>query len=160
MSYGYAPPPPPAAGYSSPHSRDQLQRQKKLRRTIILAASAAVLLIGLFVGGLLAIIFGALKSSEPYQHGVQIATNDPRVIAELGAPVKPGWLFRGSIQSSGSSGSADLNIRLQGSKTQGTLYVVARKSAGRWTYECLELRSEGQPDLDLLQSAGATPEAK
>lgn len=159
MSYGYAPP-PPAAGYSGPQSPDQVQRQKRLRRTIIVAAIAAVLLIGTFVGGLLAIIFGALKSSEPYQHGVQIAANDPRVIAELGAPVKPGWLFGGSIQVSGSSGSADLNISLQGSKRKGTLYVVAKKSGGQWNYEVLELRSEGQPDLDLLQPAETTPQAK
>src|SRR5215471_5707139 len=120
MSYGYVPPPP--GGYSGPPSPDQLERRNRLRRTIVFAVIAAVLLVGLFVGGLLAIVFGALKSSEPYQHGVQTATSDPRVIAELGAPVKSGWLFSGSIHTSSSSGSADLTISLQGSKRTGTLY--------------------------------------
>ena len=160
MSYGYAPPPPPAAGYAGPPSPDQLQRQKRLRRTIILAVIAVVLLIGLFVGGLLAVIFGFLRSSEAYQHGVQVGTTDPRVIAELGAPVKPAWLFSGSVEESGSSGSADLSINLKGSRRNGTLHVVAKKSAGRWNYEVLELRCEGQPDLNLLQPAEATPETK
>jgi hypothetical protein len=153
MSSGYAPapPPPPGSAYSAQPYPDQLQRQKRSKRTIILLVAGVLLLVALFVGGLLTIIFGALKSSEPYQHAVQTATNDPRVIAELGAPVKTSWLLSGSIQTSNSSGSADLTITLQGTRNKGTLYVVAKKSEGRWSYQTLELRADGQPDLDLLQ---------
>jgi Cytochrome oxidase complex assembly protein 1 len=149
MSHSYVPaPPPPSAGYSAQPMPDPLQ-QKKQTRIIVLAAIAVVLLIGLFVGGLIVMIFGFMRASEPYQHGVQTATSDARVIAELGAPVKPAWLFSGSIETSGPSGSADISIGLKGSRRRGTLYIVAKKSAGRWTYEVLQLRAEGQPDLDL-----------
>jgi Cytochrome oxidase complex assembly protein 1 len=160
MSYGYVTPPPSAPGVSGDLSPAQLQRRKNLRRTIIIiiAVVAVLLLVGLFVGGLFSIIVVALRSSEPYQHAVQTATHDPRVATELGAPVKPGWLFSGSIQTSGPSGSADIAVSLRGSARKGTLYVVARKSAGRWTYQTLELRAAGQPDLDLLQTSGAPRE--
>jgi hypothetical protein len=159
MSYGYVPAAPPASGIPGP-SPDQLQRQKRLRRAIIFAVLAVLLLIGLFVGGLIAIIFTALKSSEPYQHAVQTATHDPRVQAELGAPVEPAWMFSGNIRTSGPSGSADLAVSLQGSVRKGTLYVVAKKSTGRWTYQTLELRAEGQPDLDLLRPPETPPSVR
>jgi Cytochrome oxidase complex assembly protein 1 len=149
-----APPPPPSAGYSAQPTPDPLQRKKKQTRIIVVAAMAVVLLIGLSVGGLLAMIFSFVRSSEPYQHAVQMATTDLHVIEELGAPVKPAWLFNGSIEESGPSGSADISIGLTGSRRKGTLYVVAKKSAGRWRYEVLELRAEGQPDLDLRQPPG------
>ncbi len=161
MSYGSVPPPPIAPGQAPYSAAPQPPLSNKKLKWIILAVVLAfLLLIGLFVGGLLAVIFGALKSSEPYQHAVQTATHDPRVLASLGAPVKPGWLPSGSIHVSGPSGNADLALSLQGTARKGTLYVVAKKSAGRWTYQTLELRVEGEPDLDLLQPPGAAPAEK
>src|ERR1700757_1695530 len=78
MSYGYVPtPPPPAAGTTGQPYAGQLRSQKKRTRIIVVAAIAVVLLIGLFVGGLITMIFGFLRSSEPYQHAVQMATTDP-----------------------------------------------------------------------------------
>jgi hypothetical protein len=48
----------------------------------------AVVLVVLFVAAFLFAVFGSLKSSTPYQHGVQPATRDPCVLVELGALVK------------------------------------------------------------------------
>jgi hypothetical protein len=125
--------------------------RKQFKRTIIIAVTAGLLLIGLFVGGILALVFGLLKSSEPYKHSVQVATSDPRVQAKLGAPVKPGWMFGGSIREVNDDGTANLNIDLVGAANKGTLYVEAKKTAGTWSYQTLTVKVQGQPDLDLLR---------
>jgi Cytochrome oxidase complex assembly protein 1 len=128
---------------------------------IIAAFLAVMLLIGLFVGFIFVAVFGALKSSTPYQHAVQVATHDPRVVTRLGTPVKPGWLPGGSINVSGDSGNADLTISLEGAAHKGKLYVVAKKAEGEWTYQTLAVRvEESQERIDLLGQTGASPEEK
>jgi len=99
-------------------------------------------------------IFGSMKSSTPYQHAVELATHDPRVLATLGAPVTPGLLLGGSINVAGDSGSADLTIPLEGAARKGKLYVVAKKAEGEWTYQTLAVRTEdGTGRIDLLRPA-------
>ena len=112
----------------------------------------------LFVAIVLAAVTSALRSSEPYQHAMQVAGSDPHAIAVLGSPVTSRWYFSGNINISGPSGNADLQIPVSGSRNKGTLYVVARKSAGRWTYETLDLTVEGQKErVNLLQSPNFAP---
>ena len=106
----------------------------------------------LFVGGLLTLIFGAIKSTDAYKTGIR-AMHDPRVEQKLGAPVEAGWFPTGSISSNGASGSADLAIRVKGSARKGTIYVVGKKSAGEWTYQKINLRVDGdQHVVNLLES--------
>lgn len=109
------------------------------------AAFAALVL------GILGFVFSMMKNSEPYKHALTQVQNSPQAIAVLGEPIEPGWLLMGSINLSGSSGSADLSIPVEGSKASGRLNVVASKSGGEWTYSALRLTSDalGQP-LDLL----------
>jgi hypothetical protein len=102
-----------------------------------------VLLLALFVGGLLTFVFGLLKSSEPYRHAVAVASSDPEVVRELGAPVSPAWYVSGSVSVSGASGEANLSIPLKGSLHSGTVYVVAKKTDGAWTYTTLEVLLDG-----------------
>lgn len=146
MSYGYVPAPIPPPPMSQP---SWFSRNKKwLIPTVIVVP---ILLMALFVVGILALVFGMMKSSEPYKHGVAVAQADARVIAQLGVPVTPGWYAGGNINLSGSSGSADLSIPLNGSLRHGTVYVVARKSAGIWRYQTLEVEIEGAPErINLL----------
>jgi len=43
---------------------------------------------------------------------------------------------------------------LKGSRKYGTLYAVAHKSAGRWSYDTLEVKIEGRAQrIDLLVAA-------
>ncbi len=115
---------------------------------------ALVAISVLFVGGLLTLIFGAIKSTDAYKTGIH-AMHDPRVAQKLGAPVEAGWFPTGSISTNGASGSADLRIRVKGSARSGAIYVVGKKSAGEWTYQKLVLRVDGeQQSLDLLDTTG------
>ena len=162
MGYGSVPPPPPgsvAAAYPVPVARSR--SPKRLMWIILSALLGAVVLVVMFVAAILFVVFGSLKSSTPYQHGVQLATHDPRVLVELGAPVKPGYLLSGSINVAGDTGNADLTIPLEGTAHKGELYVVAKKFEGEWTYQTLAVRvGDDTERIDLLQPAGASSEEK
>jgi hypothetical protein len=120
-----------------------------------------VLLLALFVGGLFTFVFGLLKSSEPYQHAVAVASSNPDVMRELGTPIAPGWFLSGNINVSGNSGDADLAIPLNGSRHHGTVYVNAKKIDGAWTYTKLRMLVEGQESpIELLQTPPPQPEDK
>jgi hypothetical protein len=113
-----------------------------------------VVLIGAFVGGLVLVIFGAIKSSDVYQTAIQVAQAHPEVRRELGDPIETGWMVSGSVQVTGPSGHADVSVPLSGSRASGTLYGVADKSAGRWAFSKLEVEVDGRAArIDLLPSA-------
>src|SRR6185503_15993946 len=106
-------------------------------------------------------VFGLMKSSEPYQHAVAVASSNPDVVRELGTPITPGWFTSGNINVSGSSGDADLAIPLNGSRHRGTLYVVAKKNDGAWTYTKLKMLVEGQESsIELLPTPPPQDEDK
>jgi len=112
-----------------------------------------LLAIGGFVGTILAIVFGSIKSSDVYEEALARARANPAVVEALGQPVEDGWLVGGNINVNGPSGSADLSAPLHGPKGKGTLYIVATKSAGRWEYETLEVEVDGKPErINLLEA--------
>ncbi|WP_162454843.1 cytochrome c oxidase assembly factor Coa1 family protein [Pseudoxanthomonas kalamensis] len=119
-----------------------------------LLAALLLSLFAAFVFGIISLVFGALRSSEPYRHALQRAQADPAVIAALGEPIRAGWFVQGSMSSTGGGGSADLAIPLDGSKADATLYVTAKKSAGRWRYEVVAVNVEDGPRL-LLEGGEA-----
>lgn len=117
--------------------------------TLLLALFAA------FVFGIISLIFGAIKSSGPYQHAITRAQSDPAVIAALGEPIRAGWLVQGNINVNGASGDADLAIPLDGPRADGTLYVVAEKHAGEWRYDTVAVNVEGGQRI-VLEGASAS----
>lgn len=97
----------------------------------LLAAGAA------FIAVIFVFVFGILKSTDVYKSAVERAKADPQVIAALGTPIEEGYFLSGSTNVNGASGQADLAIPISGPKGKATVYVVAKKSAGEWTYEKL-----------------------
>jgi hypothetical protein len=118
-----------------------------------LPAGCLTLLL-LFGGGILAfvgLVFGSLRSSEPYQTAMETLRETPEAMELLGEPLKEGWFVSGQVNWSGSGGHADLAIPLTGARASATLFVVAHREAGEWHYERMELVAEdGSWRLDLL----------
>jgi len=158
MSNARVPPPPGMATYSQPPVMVPGQYpvqppfgNRKTVKIIVGVVLGLALLVILFVGAILGFVFSLMKSSEPYQHALQAAASDASVRQKLGVPIKEGWWASGSINLSGASGNADISIPVHGSERSGTLYVVAKKSAGLWKYETLELAVEGEGErINLL----------
>lgn len=106
----------------------------------------------LFIGGIVALVFGAMKSSDVYKSAVTQAKNHPAVIEALGEPVREGLFVSGTTDIKAQSGEAELSIPLVGSKGKGTLFVVATKSRGEWSYSKLvvEIARTGER-INLLE---------
>lgn len=90
-----------------------------------------VVIIGL---GAAMLISGAMRSSEFYQHSLDIALSDRTVLRTLGEPVEPGWWVVGSISTGGLTQEGELRIPLKGSKSDGILFAAGRLDAGVYTY--------------------------
>jgi hypothetical protein len=108
--------------------------------------------IGLLVG----IVFGAIKSSEPYREAVARAQANPALRAELGEPIQPGFFVTGSINTAvsvpgGETGHANLSIPISGPTGTAIVRVVAEKSDGEWKFSTLEaVVADRDRPIDLL----------
>jgi len=113
-----------------------------------------VFCLGFFAGVLalfMSVLFGAMRSSDVYTTAMQRARDNPQVVAALGTPIEPAWYLTGSLETSGASGNADLQIPVSGPKGEGELVIAAEKSAGQWTYSTLIVEVDGQrAPIDLL----------
>ncbi len=102
------------------------------------------------------LFFGILmlmKSSDVYKMALEKAQSNPEIIKVLGQPIKDGFIFSGSIQVSGPSGHANIAFSISGPSSEGKVYAVADKSAGRWAFKVLEAEIEGMNDrINLLNS--------
>ncbi|HEY0369176.1 MAG TPA: cytochrome c oxidase assembly factor 1 family protein [Chthoniobacterales bacterium] len=111
-----------------------------------------------FVCAIVFLVFGIIKSSDVYKTSLARAKNDPAVIEALGTPVKEGMFVSGNTHVEGPAGDANISIPISGPKGKGTVYAVATKSAGRWTYTTLEVEVHGRPDrIDLVRNTTAQP---
>ena len=115
------------------------------------------LLVAGFFFFIIAIVFGAMKSSDAYKMALARAKADPRVVSALGSPISDGFFPMGKTNVSGTSGQADMTVSLSGPKGKGTLYFVASKFAGQWTFSKLmvEITDTGQR-IDLIEDPATT----
>lgn len=99
------------------------------------------------------IVFGMIKSSDVYKGALARAKADPAVEMALGTPIEEGLFVMGNINISGSSGEADLAIPISGPDDEATIYAVAKKSAGQWTFLTLvvKIKSTGER-IDLMKT--------
>ena len=105
---------------------------------------------GAFAAFIVLVVFGAMKQSDVYKTAVARAKADPRVAAALGTPIEDGWYLSGHTNVNGSSGDADISIPISGPKGKGTIYAVATKSGGEWSYSKLQVKVESTGEtIDL-----------
>lgn len=115
-----------------------------------------ILLALVFCAAIFFFVFSILKSSDVYKTALATAKGNPAVIEALGEPIEEGWLMSGKTNVEGTSGEADIGIPISGPNGKGTIYAVATKSAGRWTYTTLEVEVIGRPErISLLSGAAA-----
>lgn len=113
-----------------------------------------LLVFALGIAAMMYFVFGLLKSADVYVEAMQKARASSAVVAALGEPITEGLMPNGSIKTTGPSGEAQLAIPILGPKGEATVFLEARKSAGRWVFSTLEveLDADGRR-IDLLQDA-------
>jgi Cytochrome oxidase complex assembly protein 1 len=140
-----------------PHPPPQgwLHRNRKwFYPTLVVACLMAVVgLVFLVVAG----VSSAFRNSYPYKVAVQRAEASPEVADRIGHPLKFGWFTSGKITYNGPQGLAMFNIPVFGPKGRGTIEVVAKMRAHRWTFETLQVDVEGQDQpIPLLEPQPTT----
>jgi hypothetical protein len=117
-----------------------------------------LLLFASFVGSILFIVESSFRHSDCYVQALARAGADPQVVEKIGQPIEAGWTASGSINVSGPSGDADISIPISGPKGKGTVYLVAKKSAGRWEFQTLQIEVQGEKErIDLLRPPDSGP---
>jgi hypothetical protein len=111
-----------------------------------------LLLLACFVFFIISIVFGAMKSSDAYKEALSKTKADPRVVSALGSPITDGWFVKGQTNVSGTSGHTDMTVPISGPNGKGTIYFVASKFAGKWTFSKLmvEIEKTGQR-IELIE---------
>lgn len=110
-----------------------------------------ILLGAAFVGAIVVFVFGVLKSSDVYQQAFAAAASNAEVTQALGEPIDDAWYALGSVNTTGASGDADLQIPISGSKGKATIYATAKKSSGEWDFSTLNVKLEPSGEqIDLL----------
>jgi hypothetical protein len=104
-----------------------------------------------FVALIMCFVYGMMKSSDAYKNAVSTAIAHPSVQKGIGTPIEEGMFTTGNINVSGPSGQANLAIPISGPRGKATIYAVAAKSAGQWTFSILvvEIKTTKQR-IDLL----------
>ncbi len=130
--------------------RGWMDRNWKWFIPLLVVASGTVMVT--FFVLIFVFVFSLMKSSDAYQDAVARTRADAAVQAALGTPIEEGLFVTGNINTSGSSGEADLAIPISGPNGKATIYLVATKSAGAWNFSSLvvEIRDTGER-LDLLK---------
>jgi len=105
-------------------------------------------------------VFAAMKNSDAAKESVFQAQTNPQVVNQLGTPIAEGWLVTGSINTSTTSGDADLAIPISGPKGRAKIYVTAHKVAGAWNYKVMEVAIAGSNErINLLAGDATAPSA-
>jgi hypothetical protein len=116
------------------------------------------LLLAAFVGSIFLIVETSFQHSECYVQALARARANQQVVEKIGQPFTAGWLATGNINISGPSGKADIAIPIRGPKRRGTIYVVATKRAGEWTFQTLRVEIQGDPQrIELLKTEPIVP---
>jgi hypothetical protein len=136
---------------TTPAARPPNWWQRNWKWVVPAGCGGCLTLAAAFTALLLLFVFSLIKRSDVYVEAIAEARSHPAVVQALGEPIEPGFWVSGSISTSGPSGTADFSAPLHGPTGRGTLYVVAEKQAGIWSYEVLEVEVDGRSDrIDLL----------
>lgn len=110
-----------------------------------------VAVVVLFGVAIVALVFGILKSSGPYEAAVAEAKSSPAVQEALGTPIREGWYVLGNLRYNNSSGDLDLTIPISGPNGKGTIYLVGQRTAGEWHYSTFVVKIHATGDrINLL----------
>jgi cytochrome oxidase complex assembly protein 1 len=97
----------------------------------------------LLVGGCVAtfaiLIFASLKNSEAYNKSFEAVCASKEVQSELGSPIRPAFLVSGGIYVNTLGGHAQVSYDVSGPKGAATVYVIADKKDGEWTFRSIKV---------------------
>lgn len=80
-------------------------------------------------------VFGRVRNHEVYKQGFELVSNDPLVLARLGEPVEPGWVFSGSFNQQGDTETAMILFHLHGPKQSASVMLTGTLGDDGWVVD-------------------------
>ncbi len=117
-----------------------------------------VLLCGGCCVGIFGVVFGVLKSSEPYQMALERVQKDPQVIAQLGEPIEDAdWFPSGEINVQNDQGRARFDFDVAGPNGKAHVHAEVRRLAGQWGLTRVVVTTEDRKRIVLDVTSGEGP---
>ncbi len=141
--------PPPPTGPVPPGT--QPQKSSGCLKYALIGCGIVVVIIAIVAVVLVAVVFGAIKSTSAYKGALSRTQNDPRVIALLGTPIRPGFFVTGNIDVKNNSGTANFTFTVTGPKGKAPVHAAATLDENGWHYSELMVQPHTGPPIDLLK---------
>lgn len=107
------------------------------------------LMVVILIAGIFYFVFSSVRKTEPFQLTLLAAQSSPEIRTQLGEPITLGFLFSGSVNWHNGSGTADVQIPLNGPKGSITIHTIGTQSPGApWNFSKME--STSSPPIKLL----------
>lgn len=107
---------------------------------------AGIVIVGGAVWGMVSL----MKGNGAYELSLEKLRTSPAIIEAFGEPLDDGFMPMGSVNISGGSGSANLEIGISGPKASGTAYSKAVRAAGIWRLTYLSARVDGSEKVIVV----------
>ena len=124
-------------------------KHKKLKTVGVTVGILVFVTIFCWVVSLISV--AELRTTEPYNHGVDLALKSPRVRQALGEPVTVDGLPSGFVNDPSEGGEAKLYIPLQGTNDSAKIRVNASYRDGAWKYWAIRVDTDSGERIDLLE---------
>jgi Cytochrome oxidase complex assembly protein 1 len=122
---------------------------------ILSIVGVLALVIVLFVGTILGIVFYTISHSEAAQTAKSFLQTNERLKQDIGGVKDFGAIMTGSVKSSNNSGDATLYIKVIGERRTVNATVVLMYKAGRnWRVTEANYRNEAGETVELLDKYG------
>jgi len=127
---------------------------------ILSAVGALLLIVVLFVGAILGVVFYSISHSDAAQTAKSFLRANERLKEDIGEVKDFGSLITGSVRSRNNNGDATLNIKVIGERRTTNATVALMYRAGRnWRVTAATYTNEAGQTIDLLGAYGTdTPE--
>jgi hypothetical protein len=131
---------------------------KKPLVIILSVVAALVLLVVLFAGAIIGIVFYSISQSDATKTAKTFLRGNERLKQDIGEVKDFGSFVTGSVKSRNNNGDATLYIKVIGEKRTTNATVVLMYRAGRsWRVINATYENEAGQTVDLLNQGGTDP---
>lgn len=111
-------------------NKNWYQRNKKwFLPTVIIGP---LLLMGCFVLVIITFVTSMMKNSEAYKMTMEEIKSNKECVAALGENIEDGYFIRGNINTTTSSGNANMYIPLKGDLGEATAHSICEREWFKW----------------------------
>lgn len=124
---------------------------KKLLFIVGGIVAALILLVVLFVGGIVGVVFYSIGNSEAAQTAKTFLRNNERLKREIGEVRDFGWFVGGNLKTDNNDGDASLNLKVIGAReTVNATVAMAYKQGRAWRVTDAYYKNKSGQAVQLL----------